>query len=309
MPLNYYEFFGSRPRSKRSTVTVTSGNCPLTGLRCHKNFRGYPWPSGSCSLISPEPGSKPVITCPKRFYAEEYKTFSDVTRLAYGKNAPPLILDGQALPDGEFIIPLGQDQIHEIRIPYIQGKPHSKFSVDWILAKCSPSGELIDFVALEIQTIDTTGNYQNSYRALLEEHHPGLALKLTKTRAPKPKSNTASYNWENVNKRILPQIISKGHVLRREEKCTRGLYFMIPIQVMERIFDRVGILPDYPIQTGTVTFMGYALHKSELVLEQHLTTTIDQLAHAFSSPRNLPSSGVYEEKISEALSIRFNRKP
>lgn len=305
MPLDYHEFFGSLPESPRLKTTVTSGNCPLTGLRCHKNFRGYPWPSGSCSLISTDSDAKPVITCPKRFYADQYAAFSDVIRLAYGPESPPLVLDGDPLPEGEFIVPLGQHQIHEIRIPYLQGKSRSKFSVDWVLAKCSKEGGLLDFIALEIQTIDTTGNYQRAYRNILKKHHPALAKKLETTTAPRPKSNSANYNWENVNKRILPQIISKGHVLRREEKCTRGLFFMVPIQVMERIFDRVGTLQDYPIQTGTVIFMGYFLEKNKLKLEQDFTTTIDQLALAFSSPRGLPSSGIYEEKINEALSIRF----
>ena len=47
-------------------------------------------------------------------------------------------------------------------------------------------------------------------------------------------------NWENVNKRILPQIIYKGHVLRLEERCTKGLYFVCPKQVYSRIRERLG---------------------------------------------------------------------
>ncbi len=38
----------------------------------------------------------------------------------------------------------------------------------------------------------------------------------------------AGVNWENVSKRILPQLIYKGYVLRRERLCSKGLFFVCP---------------------------------------------------------------------------------
>ena len=46
-----------------------------------------------------------------------------------------------------------------------------------------------------------------------------------------PEYSNAGMNWENVNKRILPQLIYKGHVLRREELCRKGLFFVCPKHV------------------------------------------------------------------------------
>ena len=63
------------------------------------------------------------------------------------------------------------------------------------------SGKLLSFVAIEVQSIDTTGNYQAERLAYLEKGSFGG-------------KSTAGLNWENVNKRILPQIIYKGHALR-----------------------------------------------------------------------------------------------
>ena len=37
------------------------------------------------------------------------------------------------------------------------------------------------------------------------------------------KGSNAGVIWEKVNKRILPQITCKAHVLRREAQCTEGL--------------------------------------------------------------------------------------
>jgi len=124
----------------------------------------------------------------------------------------------------------------------------------------------------------------------------------------KPFRCDAGFNWENVNKRILPQVIYKGHVLRRERKCRKGLYFVTPKAVTDRIRARVGDgLMSYQPQPGSVTFHSYSLGaigsngRMTLCFDGAFTTTIDQLALAFSSPTNLPNQGVFEAAILAAL--------
>ncbi|MSO23167.1 MAG: hypothetical protein EXQ58_07940 [Acidobacteria bacterium] len=73
----------------------------------------------------------------------------------------------------------------------------------------SAAHELVDFVAVAAQSIDTTGNYRKERGAYLREE-------------PFPGVSTGGFNWKNVNKRILPQVIYKGHVLRQEPLCQRG---------------------------------------------------------------------------------------
>jgi len=126
-----------------------------------------------------------------------------------------------------------------------------------------------------------------------------------------PKKSSSNFNFENVNKRIIPQLITKGHILRREKLCTRGLFFICPTPVYERIIKRVGELEDYPIQAGSITFLAYSIDTESnsepkpLKLDSASTTTSEQLSVAFSSPKNLPPKGVYEEAIRKALAERL----
>ena len=129
------------------------------------------------------------------------------------------------------------------------------------------------------------------------------------SRGRKPGYSDAGMNWENVNKRILPQLIYKGHVLRREAKCTKGLYFVCPKQVYDRIRERLGgALHDYPKSAGTITFRSYEVgprgpggQQRPLRLSGQFTTTVDQVALAFTAPMNLPEQSVYEAAINAAL--------
>ena len=159
----------------------------------------------------------------------------------------------------------------------------------------SSRNELIDFTAVEVQTIDTTGNYREEVRALFEGKDYDTP-------------STANPNWENVNKRILPQVIYKGHVLRREPKCSKGLFFICPSPVYSRIRERLGGKLDaiHP-SSGSLTFMHYELgdknkaRQYSLVHSGSFTTTVDQVALAFTSPKEMPAARSYENAIEAAL--------
>jgi len=170
------------------------------------------------------------------------------------------------------------------------------YFVDWILARIGRDGDLAEFVAVEVQSIDTTGNYRDERDAYERgDEFPG--------------TSTAGLNWENVSKRILPQIIYKGHVLRREPLCRKGMFFICPTPVYERIQQRLGReLLAYECQPGSLTFMWYSVGPAApdgelraLLPGGHLTTTVDQVALAFTAPENLPPPRVYEEAIRQAL--------
>ena len=118
--------------------------------------------------------------------------------------------------------------------------------MDWILARLDGTGELIEFTAIEVQTIDTTGTYQNARRALLERHQI--------------EKDTVGLNWEKVSKRIIQQINYKGQVLQREELRRSGLYFVCPKPVYDRVLERLGgkeKLPQFPTQPAAIHFVAY----------------------------------------------------
>jgi hypothetical protein len=172
------------------------------------------------------------------------------------------------------------------------------YFVDWVLALINTSGELQEFVAIEVQAIDTTGTYRDERDAYIRGH----AFE---------RYSVAGLNWENVSKRILPQIIYKGHVLRSEPLCTKGLFFVCPTPVYERIQQRLGgQMRSYVPQPGALTFRWYNIsgevHRGRprpLVHEGQFTTTIDQVALAYTAPSNLPPSGVYQQAIEAELAI------
>ena len=156
--------------------------------------------------------------------------------------------------------------------------------------------DLINFVAVEVQSIDTTGNYRAERETYLKE------------KAFLGKS-TAGFNWENVNKRILPQLIYKGHVLPAGTVCQKGLFFVCPTPgLSEDQRAAGGGLRPYPIQPGSLTIMWYDIgpevepgNQRDLVHGGQFTTTIDQVALAFTAPSNLPPAQVYENAIRASL--------
>ncbi|MGH9584306.1 MAG: NotI family restriction endonuclease, partial [Bryobacteraceae bacterium] len=179
--------------------------------------------SGACTLKPMNAG--PVICCPIRLYAGNYEILRDVARIAFGPVIP--LVSANAITDktGECVAVFGKGWGKELRLPN-RGKSGGYF-VDWVLAHLSRTGQLINFVAVDVQSIDTTGNYREERETYLQERAFSG-------------SSTAGFNWENVNKRILPQLIYKGHVLRQEPLCQKGLFFICPTPVYEKIGERLG---------------------------------------------------------------------
>jgi hypothetical protein len=295
------EFFGYDPEDRSPAATEGRQNlrCPFLGRQCEKTLHGGEI-SGACTLEPVNGGA--VICCPIRLYAKNYEILRDVARIAFGPAIP--LLPASAITDktGACVAVFGKGWGKELRLPSRgkqRGGKSGAYFVDWVLAHVSAKGDLINFVAVEVQSIDTTGNYRAERETYLKE------------KAFTGKS-TAGFNWENVNKRILPQIIYKGHVLRQEPLCQKGLFFVCPTPVYAKISERLGGgLRPYAMQPGSLTIMWYdvgppvgAGKQRELVNGGQFTTTIDQVALAFTAPSNLPPAQVYENAIRASLERR-----
>lgn len=294
------EFFGypATDRSAQARQAVAAELCPFIGDRCEKQLHNGV-ASGVCTLKQTR--TEAVICCPVRLYAEDYKVLQDVADKAFG---PGLRLHKGALAKSaaqhaqtHVVAVWGKRWGGELRLPQRGGR--GNFFVDWILARLDASGSLVDFVAVEVQTIDTTGNYQAARTALQSP------VELATIEA------TAGFNWENVNKRIIPQLLYKGNVLQREPKCSGGLFFVSPQRVFEKIMERVGgqsALLAYPLQSSSITFLPYNLGAqaaagtpAPLVAGPAFTTNIQQLAQAFAGPGVMPPAGSYEDAIQQQL--------
>ena len=304
MASNITEFFGYSPQDQSAEARKARAEllCPFLKKTCIKTLGRSGEVSGVCTLKPMTSG--PVICCPIRLYAGDYQILKDVALQAFGEGHDLVIasdLPGYRLhyPGKDCVAVFGKRWGKELRLPNrskIGGKTGAYF-VDWILAHIDAKGKLISFVAIEVQSIDTTGNYQAERSAHLKD-------------IPFAGSSTAGFNWENVNKRILPQIIYKGHVLRREPLCHKGLFFICPTPVYGKIAERLGgKLEEIHQQAGSVTIMWYDVGPPvpdgkirNLQLFGQTTTTVDQVALAFTAPSNLPPPKVYEQAIKAELS-------
>ena len=298
------ELFGYAPddMSAEAVQSRLQQACPMIGGLCSKQIgsAGNRIRSGVCTIA--DAGGGPVVICPIRLYADNYELLSAVSKLAF-KVSKVTLVDGRQVAstphprNGYLVAVFGKGRGGELKVPgrSVNGRRASGFFVDWILARLDGNKNLTDFAALEVQTMDTIGSYRDEREAVL------------KGRPYSGKS--VGPNWENVNKRILPQLIYKGHLLEREAKCQSGLFFACPEAVYNKIIDRLGgELAEYPLKNNSLTFIPIRLGPAKkagtprpLVTLPAKTTTNQQVQIAFSSPTNLPEAGAYERAIRTAL--------
>ena len=293
------EFFGYKAEDA-STIALNTANsqiCPFLGSPCTKVLSRDHLISGVCSVRQKTEGSPSVICCPIRIYAEDYKMLHLISRQAFGRDfglyAGRAAVE-RARAEGGSIAVFGHGWGGELRLPQRAGT--GSYFVDWVLARLDENGELAEFTAIEVQTIDTTGNYREARTALLENRSVI--------------SDTVGLNWENVSKRIIPQLIYKGQVLQREDLCRTGLFFVCPKAVYDRVLNRLGgreRIPTFPTQPASIHFVAYDYTEpprdgsiTQLGIVEEHCTTVYKVQEAFSS-MNLPEGNVYRDDIRKSL--------
>lgn len=296
------EFFGYRAedRSSKALKAATDKKCPFLGTACTKVLGRTRTISGVCAIRQKSAGSPSVICCPNRIYADNYKMLYTISKMAFQQELP--LYSGRttvekAKKEGGAVAVFGHGWGGELRLPQRSGI--GSYFVDWVLARLDGEGQLVDFTAIEVQTIDTTGSYGAAQKA----------LKKDRTII----SDTVGLNWENVSKRIIPQLIYKGQVLQREELCKTGLYFVCPTPIYDRVLLRLGgkeKIPAFPTQPAAIHFVAYdyveelgTVANGEIarldIIEEHCTT-VYKIQEAFSAV-SLPEGNVYGDAIRRSL--------
>ena len=299
------EFFGYKPLDPAGQALAAAKQCPFIQAPCIKPRHG------ACSLEQSANG--PVIICPNRLYDNNHAILGDVAIQAFGagvcltSSSQIASLKAAGLLTGNEVAVFGKHWGSELSIPQPKTPDDEAdvggFYIDYVLARLDATGEMAEFTAIEVQTIDTTNSYREQSEAFFK-NQPFIDA-----RGNNPGWSNAGLNWANVSKRILPQLIYKGYVLRRERRCGKGLFFVCPTAVLNKVRARLGTkMLEYPIAAGTITFQAYDLgpdqgygQRRALVKGQTFTTTVEQVAYAFVSPVNLPPMGVYEVAITKAL--------
>lgn len=295
------DFFGYRSSdaSEASLEAAAKNLCPFIHKTCEKTLGRDGSYSGACA-VKQVTFDQRVICCPYRLYAGDYEILRIVSRKTFGADLG--LYSGRAAvararAEGGAVAVFGHKWGGELRLPKRNGA--GNYFADWVLARLDAAGELVEFTSIEVQTIDTTGNYRDSRAGLLDGR--------------KEVKSTFGLNWENVSKRIIPQLVYKGQVLQREPLCRSGLWFVTPEPVYERIVERLGGLGNmafgYAPQPGALHFLRYDYDQGAPLVDGIPTplavvgdecTTVEQVQAAFSRVM-LPEPGVYGSALREAL--------
>ena len=218
------EIFGYAPDDFSSTCRSLwkLGACPFVAKPCTKTNHDKTITYGTCSVTSP---SGDCIICPNRLYEKQYAVLRKVSKDVFGDELDFLTYE-EYIPrrneQSKYIVALGQTSGKEIKLG-------NSLSMDWVLAKIS-QGKLLEYVGIEVQSLDTTGNYRDNWYAYKN---------LADSNAVIPRSGHGM-NWANVHKRLIPQLIRKGLIYSRSKLVRSGLYFIVPEIVYQKFENIIG---------------------------------------------------------------------
>lgn len=291
-PRSLVEVFGHAPND----TTPKSGKywelkaCPFIGRACTKYDHTNTICYGTCSVSN---AGHEVVICPNRLYANDYESIRHVSKDVFGK-LPFMMFDEyikKATVSLECVVALGQNSGKEVKL--------SKMSMDWVLAHIR-KGKLVEYVGIEVQTIDITGNYRDAWYA-------------ARDKKPDIPASGHGLNWANVHKRLMPQIIRKGLVYSKSALVKKGLFFIVPEAVYQRFEEIIG--SDIPLEPaagkGVISVFTYDLGKAVphgrmrgLVRNRVLRFKLDEFSARFISGPNLPAGNELDEKIREILGLK-----
>lgn len=262
------EVLGEPARDMRNPVNADY-RCPFSDTTCIKYNRTLGVPVPVCSVFkkgrlggSPQDRT-PVCICPVRFY--EANLVDDVVRECWvGKK------------------PKTASVVHEVGM--------EKFGkVDLVIADIHEGPRRVNsFIPVELQAVDITGSYLPIYEA----HTLGTGL---------AKASTYNFNWANVRKRFISQLIAKGYFCHHWE--TR-----IVAVVQEDLYEQFNAhakMTETKLADSNIVFLLYQFSKGaggvwNLGLRRVVPTTHMQLMQSILYEKP-PSKAKFERKILERI--------
>lgn len=223
---------------------VAGQHCPYLDRKCLKNRKSQPDQTiGTCTVGFGKPAA-PVVICPHRLL-ERRQIFEDCRHLLTSHE-----------PGNELHL------VSELALP--------GGSIDYCLASVK-GGKPVDFVGVELQTLDTTGTVWPQRQRFLRQH--GLKVKTADADSDK----VFGMNWKMTAKTVLVQL---HHKIATFEHVNRRLVLVLQDCLLEYMkrefrFDHLG----GPSLGDPMHFHPYAL--VEVAGEYRL-----QLGQRFSTDRN-----------------------
>lgn len=156
--------------------------CPFhnsSGMKCTKNSATEPL--GVCTIFADD---RFAITCPIRL-RQDFKIIADAVDFFF---------------PGIPFVPLT-----EVRLKDKNKK--SAGNIDIVIAAVNDDNEVIDFGAVEVQTVYITGNVSRAFKEYMKDPSANHAMTWPQKNYPKPDYLSSS------RKRLAPQLIYKGNIL------------------------------------------------------------------------------------------------
>lgn len=210
---------------KNADPAAAGFECPFIQSRCPKRTIQLPdEPYPVCTLWrrndgEADPEKDLIFVCPKRFYAVDFLT--EVIEHCWPGDKPK----------NPMVAP-------EVKMAGFG-------NVDFVIAEVQEDGEVEQFLSVELQAIDITGSAFKAYQAL----RAGEDLE---------KRPTYGFNWDNVYKRYVTQLIRKGYF---HHHWKSKIVAVIPEQVYQYITGRADFIRSQDVKSAQVNiiFMTYRL--------------------------------------------------
>ncbi|MCB0308849.1 MAG: hypothetical protein KDD48_05710 [Bdellovibrionales bacterium] len=172
------DFSAKAKKSRDEELCMHHNNVP----RCTKDKKDAPL--GVCSMYS---NGDVVCICPIRF-REGWKIAEDAADFFFGSSK-------------------GCTALKEVRLKEKTGA--SAGNIDLVIAKHNSSGKVLDFGAVEIQSVYVSGNIRNPFEYYMEDPKKRARMDWSKEKFyPRPDFLSSS------RKRLAPQLIYKGQILK-----------------------------------------------------------------------------------------------
>lgn len=223
------ELFGLPPTDPRVADRLLTRICPFTQNRCTKIERGSSTPTGVCALTAGTTRS-PVVVCDERLHGDWYATLRVVASECFG--APRFIVGGSKLDMANRLSEAVTPAVVAHQNVSVLGR--AKVNFDWILQHYDYHHKRGGFAAVETLTMEHGG----SYRACLEGYRD---LHAGKKSVIPPSQHTI--NWQNLSKKILPDIIRRGMILAESQECW-GNYLLVSETTFSRIEPLIADVPE-----------------------------------------------------------------
>jgi hypothetical protein len=294
--------FAADDTSPQSVAHFQQSACPFVGTRCGKTNHDGSLVYGTCSVTTGK-AKQEIIICPKRMYADNYRVLLDaahsvwpgITLVAGGTVSD---MEARTRQHNECAVALGQNSGREVTI-----NANGKLSLDWVIQRYKRSGSAMvaqDYIGIEVQSIDITGNYRDNWKAY-SDMRSGVKINSV------PDSGHGM-NWANVHKRLIPQIIRKGNVYAATDRCL-GFFFILPDLVYEKFEGVLGNIPAQPAPSkDRLSVLTYVFDKTQVPgqsrrLNLHRTKhhSLADIAFAFTTHSDAGTSKALDEFLKYVL--------